>query len=143
LDDHLSEDSTVTRAQLIIRPNSPVELDVGEKAEFSGTDEDRQMLRQISSTVAAYRTSMKALLAGRYSSLAGIAPTHLTDACRMMTFVFADGILVRYDRKTAPHQKGFVGVLEHGSLEAMAPNSQALSFIVQRKLGDLNRANRL
>jgi hypothetical protein len=115
------DDSHITKAQLVIRPNAPVELGIGEETQFTGSIEERQKLRRISSALNAYRASVKELLAGRYAALKEAAPVHMTDACCMMAFVFSDGILIRYDFKTRPDQKGFIGVLDGGTLASMTP----------------------
>ena len=112
---------SLKRARFAIPPRGQVELT--EELETNGaiSEAEQQIIERVGSTLAAYRRAMKELLKGKYAILKDVAPTYMTDACCGMAFLCPDGILVRYDLKKTPEQKGFVGILEQGTLTSMAP----------------------
>jgi hypothetical protein len=94
----------------------------GESFDVEMSPDDLTKIERIAATLRGYRHAATAMLDGKYAALRSMAPTHMTDACCSMAFVLKDGIIVRYDLKSEPDQKGIVGIVEgDGAIEEWAP----------------------
>ena len=71
--------------------------------------------------IKEYLKSSKDLLEGKYAELKSLAPLHMTSACRPIVFHFADGMLVRFDRRDNPDLKVGVVLMQEESLSVWAP----------------------
>lgn len=98
---------SLKRARFQFGQNGPVVLGEPLGNDVSGlSPAEHRKIDRLDLTMKAYREALKELLAGKYAMLKDVAPSHMTDRCRAMVFIFPDGILVRYDLKEAPDQKG-------------------------------------
>jgi hypothetical protein len=116
---HEAKPPAIKRAAFLIGPNANVVMNDEEDAELP--PDQAEKFRRVSNTLRAYRAALKELLQGRYATLQPVAPSHMTDACRQMTFILEDGIIVRYDVKTTADQPGFIGIADKGTLASFAP----------------------
>jgi hypothetical protein len=118
----MSEDCEVTqvrKARFQIGPHASIALGEGVDAELP--PEDHAKVRRVAETLKAYRAALKEMLAGKYAALQSVAPIHMTDACCSRACLLQDWIIIRYDQKQTPDQKGFVGLIREGTLATSAP----------------------
>jgi hypothetical protein len=107
------------RGRVEIGPNAPLVL--SESVDVEMSPDDLAKIERIAATLRGYRNAAKAMLDGKYAALRSMAPAHMTDACCSIAFVLRDGVIVRYDLKSQPDQKGFVAIIEKGTIEEWAP----------------------
>jgi hypothetical protein len=110
------------KALVTVRPNAPLEFSPEGEAESLASREESPKLKRIGETIKAYLRSSRELLQSKYSAIRDLAPTHMTDACFPTAFLFADGILVRFDSQANPDLMVRVGLVPgQGTLAEWAP----------------------
>src|SRR5881296_62169 len=96
-------DSKPRKSNVLFTADQPMQIsdaDTGQ-AETPPSDAQNSMIKQVASTIKAYLDAAGELLNGPYSQLRDIAPVHLRDPGNVLVSCCEDGVVIRYERKTA------------------------------------------
>lgn len=96
-------DSQPRKSSISFTADQPMKIsdvDTGQ-AGTPPNDAQKSMIKQVASTIKAYLDAAGELLNGPYSQLRDIAPIHLRDPGNVLVACCVDGVVIRYERKTA------------------------------------------
>lgn len=93
------------------------------------TSEEEAAARTVGRAIKRYLETTAELANGRYQHLKGLLPSYLIDPGGYLVAVCADGIVVRYERKTSAEQKRAVAVIRQSIREVTSLLSQRLVHI--------------